>query len=199
MKPELYRMAKRPAFLPVKRREDFAPIEKMEAPEIVAVDRFTECHVTPADVAARMVEYLDASPSQCGQVLEPSAGTGNLSRALIAAGFGPSQIVQVERHIRLSQGLHDFGGVVNRCFLEYAAETSTRFDRVIMNPPFSDVRKHVAAARDLLAPGGVLVALVPMTFREGQETLETLSADTFAHAKVNTKIIRISDSRGALT
>ncbi|WP_310530751.1 methyltransferase type 11 [Novosphingobium sp.] len=193
MKPELYRMAKRPAFLPVKRREDFAPIEKTEAPEIVAVDRFTECHVTPADVAARMVEYLDVSPSQCGQVLEPSAGTGNLSRALSTAGFGPSQIVQVERHIRLSQGLHDFGSVANRCFLEYAAEMRGRaeFDRIIMNPPFSDVRKHVAAARDLLAPGGVLVALVPVTFREGQETLETLPPDTFANAKVYTKIIRI--------
>lgn len=201
MKPELYRMAKRPSVLPVKRREDFAPIGRTEAPEIVAVDRFTECHVTPPDVAARMVEYLGADPGNGGRALEPSAGTGNLSRALIAAGFKPSQIVQVERHIRLSQGLHDFGTVANKCFLEYAEEMrgKAEFDRIIMNPPFSDVRKHVAAARDLLAPGGVLVALVPVTFREGQETLETLPPDTFADAKVYTKIIRICDSRGALT
>lgn len=193
MKPELYRMAKRPTFLPVKRREDFAPIVKNEVPEIVAVDKFTECHVTPPDVAARMVRYLGGCPGSSTRVLEPSAGTGNLSRALIAAGYDPAQIVQVEKHIRLSQGLHSFGIVVNSCFLEYAETAcrgATRFERVVMNPPFSDVRKHVAAAVGLLAPCGMLVALVPVTFRGGEE-LETLPPDTFAHAKVHTKIVRI--------
>lgn len=62
-----------------------------------------------------------------------------------------------------------------------------------MNPPFSDVRKHVAAALALLAPGGALVALVPVTFQHDRaETLETLPDDTFSTARVNTKIIRIT-------
>lgn len=197
MKPACYRMAKRPAVLPVKRREDFAPVEIAAPPEIVAVDRATECHVTPPDVAARMVRYLGET---CDRLtLEPSAGTGNLSRALIESGHSPCELVQVERHIRLSHGLRTFGTVINRCFLEYAAEVrgKVEFPRVIMNPPFSDVRKHIAAARRLMGRHGhpvppVLVALVPVTFQaDGMETLEHLPADTFAHAKVRTKIIRI--------
>lgn len=195
MKPELYRIAKRPTLIQVRRRDDFAPIEEVAAPEIVTVDKFTECHVTPPDVAARMVRYLGEYPGRFGRVLEPSAGTGNLSRALIAAGYDPSQIVQVERHIRLSQGLHEFGCVANTCFLEYAASHcpgTVQFERIIMNPPFSDVRKHVAAARRLLARGGVLVALVPVTFRaDDMDEIESLGPDTFATAKVWTKIIRL--------
>jgi hypothetical protein len=190
-------MAKRPAFLPVKRREDFAPVEAKAPPEIVAVDRATECHVTPPEVAARMVRYLGET---CDRLtLEPSAGTGNLSRALIESGHSPCELVQVERHIRLSHGLRQFGSLINECFLEYAerARGKVEFPRAIMNPPFSEVRKHIAAARSLMGRHGhpvppVLVALVPVTFQaDGMETLEHLPADTFAHARVNTKIIRI--------
>jgi hypothetical protein len=196
MKPSVYTRPGKPMFTPVKRRRDFAPLAKAEPVEVVAVDKFTECHVTPPDVAARMVEYL--GPVGDFLTLEPSAGTGNLSRALLASGHSRFELVQVERHIRLSGGLHSFGTVINRCFLEYAAEVRGRveFPRVIMNPPFRDVRKHVAAAISLMGRGGhgepaTLVALVPITFdRPDCETLETLPPDTFATAKVYTKIIR---------
>lgn len=197
MKPAVYRMPKRPQFLPVKRREDFAPIAQVEAPEIVAVDRATECHVTPPDVAARMVRYLGET---CDRLtLEPSAGTGNLTRALLESGHSRYELTQVERHIRLASGLHKYGPVINRCFLEYGAEArgKVEFPRVIMNPPFSEVRKHIAAARSLMGRHGhpvppVLVALVPVTFETaGMETLEHLPDDTFSTAKVRTKIIRI--------
>lgn len=196
MKPGVYTRPAKPMFTPVRRRRDFDPLAKAAPVEVVAVDKFTECHVTPPGVAARMVEYL--GPQGDYLTLEPSAGTGNLSRALLAAGHSPHELVQVERHIRLSGGLHQFGAVLNRCFLEYAAEVAGRveFPRVIMNPPFSDVRKHVAAAISLMGRGGhaepaTLVALVPVTFhRDDCETLETLPADTFSTAKVVTKIIR---------
>lgn len=197
MKPSVYSRPAKPMVLPVTRRRDFDPIEKAEPVEIVAVDKFTECHVTPPDVAARMVRYL--GPVGDYLTLEPSAGTGNLSRALIASGHSPRELVQVERHWRLAQSLEPFGDVVHGCFLEYADEMRGRvaFPRVIMNPPFSDVRKHVAAALSLMGRGGhdeppCLVALVPITFRHDQaEELETLPDDTFATARVRTKIIRI--------
>lgn len=196
MKPSVYTRPAKPMVIPVKRRRAFEPLAKVEPVEIVAVDKFTECHVTPPAVAARMVEYL--GPVGDYLTLEPSAGTGNLSRALIASGHSPRELVQVERHIRLSGGLHQFGTVLNRCFLDYAGEVAGRveFPRVIMNPPFSDVRKHVAAAISLMGRGGhvepaALVALVPITFnRDDCETLEILLNDTFSTAKVSTKIIR---------
>lgn len=192
-----YTRPAKPLCLAVRRREDFAAVDAKPAPEIVAVDRYTECHVTPPDVAARMVRYLD--PAGDYLTLEPSAGTGNLSRALIESGHSSCELVQVERHHKLAAGLYKFGTVLQRCFLEYAAEVRGRveFPRVIMNPPFSDVRKHVAAALSLMGRHGhderpCLVALVPVTFQHPDaEELETLGPDTFATAKVHTKIIRI--------
>lgn len=194
MKASVYTRPGKPIRIDVRRRPDFSTLGQIASPAIVAVDRATECHVTPPDVAALMVDYLN--PLLAEKVLEPSAGTGNLSRALINAGYSPSNIVQVERHIRLSQGLDGFGQVINRCFLEYANEQGEDcgFHRIIMNPPFSDVRKHIAAARGLLKCGGELVAIVPCTFQsDASETLEFLSDSTFPTARVRTKIIRITN------
>lgn len=198
MNPAVYTRPAKPLRIHVRRRQDFEPIEKREAPAIVAVDKATECHVTPADVAARMVEYL--GPRGDFLTLEPSAGTGALSGALIESGHSSSELCQVERHNSLAAGLYKFGPVINRCFLEYAEEVrgKVQFPRVLMNPPFRKVRQHIAAARSLMGRNGhdcapVLVALVPITFEaEGAETLETLPDSTFALAKVRTKIIRIT-------
>jgi phospholipid N-methyltransferase len=164
---------------------------------VVAVDKATECHVTPDDVAARMVRYL--GPQGDFLTLEPSAGTGQLVRALYAAGHSRYETTMVERHHALAAQLHKLGPVFNRCFLEYAAEARGKvsFPRVIMNPPFSQVRQHVAAALSLMGNNGhdrppVLVALVPVTFQHPKaEHLETLPPDTFQTAKVHTKLIRI--------
>lgn len=196
MKPSVYTRPTKPLFVSVKRREDFKPLDKPKPVEIVAVDAATECHVTPDDVAARMVRYL--GPVGDYLTLEPSAGTGQLVRALLASGHSDCELTMVERHIKLANQLRALGPVINRCFLEYADEArgKVEFPRIIMNPPFSQVRKHIAAALSLLGKGGhdrvTLVALVPITFQNSEaEELETLPSDTFATAKVNTKIIRI--------
>jgi hypothetical protein len=200
MKKNLYRMAYKPEPIPFKRRPRFDEVKAEALPQPVAVDKFTECHVTPPDVARRMVRYL--GPVGDYQTLEPSAGTGNLVQALLDSGHSANELTMIERHINLAAGLYKFkGGVINRCFLEYAAEAvgKVEFPRVIMNPPFKDVRKHIRAARSLLGSNGhdcppVLVALVPVTFEaEGMETLETLGPDTFATARVLTKIVRFND------
>lgn len=197
MKPGAYTRPARPLRLTVRSRHNFAKAEIAPASDILAVGKSTECHVTPPDVAARMVRYLGEVGDYL--TLEPSAGTGNLSRALIESGHSRYELVQVERHVALSAQLHRFGTVINRCFLEYAAEVrgKVEFPRVIMNPPFSEADKHVAAARDLMGRHGhseapTLVALVPITFQaEGMETLEELPAGTFPTGRVRTKIIRI--------
>jgi hypothetical protein len=77
-------------------------------------------------------------------------------------------------------------------FLDFAAN-SHKFNRIVMNPPFRKIKQHMSAAINLLeAEDAILIALVPITYQHDEaETLETLSADTFASAKVNTKIIGI--------
>jgi len=197
MKPSVYVRPGKPLFAPVNRREDFAAITKAPPIEVIAVDKFTECHVTPDDVAARMVDYLGRPGDYL--TLEPSAGTGQLARALLASGHSKHELTLVERHISLAGRLRSLAPTINRCFLEWAAEVrgKVEFPRIIMNPPFSEVRKHIAAAESLLGQGGhlepaTLVALVPVTFQHPNAIeLEHLSDSTFATAKVRTKIIRI--------
>ncbi|WP_057463944.1 hypothetical protein [Pseudovibrio sp. POLY-S9] len=197
MKKSVYRRPDKPMLIDVKRPADIEVKQPVVSAPVI-VDSATECHVTPADVAARMVEYL--GPVGDYLTLEPSAGTGALIKALLASGHSPCELVAIERHIKLAASLNIDGvNVSNRCFLEYAQEAQGRaeFARIIMNPPFSKVRQHIKAALDLLGRHGheepaTLVALVPITFKHDEaETMETLGPDTFSAARVNTKIIRI--------
>ncbi|ATG41792.1 methyltransferase type 11 [Phaeobacter piscinae] len=196
-RPSIYTRPQKPLTIPVRARRAAPALERIEAPEVIAVDKFTECHVTPDDVARRMVEYL--GPQGDYLTLEPSAGTGQLVRALIASGHSTCELTMVERHSTLAGRLRYLGPTINRCFLEYAEEMkgSTAFPRVIMNPPFKTVRAHVKAALSLLGRGGhqepaTLVALVPVTFEHDEaEELERLPVDTFVTAKVHTKLVRI--------
>lgn len=198
MNPAVYRRPGKPARLQVRRRDDFAPPSAAPVAQVVAVDRATECHVTPPDVAARMVGYMGRRGDFL--TLEPSAGTGALVQALLDAGHSRYELCMVERHTGLAAQLHRLGPVINRCFLEYAQEArgKVEFPRVLMNPPFSKVRQHIAAARSLMGDGGhdcppVLVALVPITFEDpAAELLEVLPESTFQLAKVRTKIVRFT-------
>ncbi|MEP2533510.1 hypothetical protein [Shimia sp.] len=199
-RPAMYTRPNKPLSIPVKNRRDPAPFQPVELVQPVIVDAATECHTTPDSVARRMVEYL--GPQGDYLTLEPSAGTGQLIRALLASGHSGNELTMVERHIGLCGHLYRYGPVINRCFLEYAAEVkgAAAFPRIIMNPPFRKVRAHVAAAESLLGRGGhaepaTLVALVPVTFKHDRaETLEELPPDTFPTARVFTKIIRIESA-----
>lgn len=199
-RPAIYSRPNKPLTIPVRARRDAPALALDAVPEVIAVDRATECHITPDDVARRMVDYL--GPVGDYLTLEPSAGTGQLARALIASGHSRNELTLIERHHALAATLRGIGPTLHRCFLDYVDEVRGKVEvpRVIMNPPFRDVRKHVAAALSLLRRGGhaepaTLVALVPVTFDHPEaEHLETLPPDTFATARVHTKIMRIKRS-----
>lgn len=211
MNPSVYRMKKSPRRLPVNRRRYFdggvvkiPEFDKTQEP--IAVDRSTNCFVTPPDVAARMVEYLGG----CGDILtlEPSAGTGNLVQALFDAGQSHYELTCIEQNTSLCTALNQrFSreGIkitgFRQCFLEYAerARGKIRFPHIIMNPPFARgaAKRHVEAALSLMGRGGhdesVLIALVPITYdHPAAETLEELEPGTFQNTQARTKIIRIT-------
>ena len=83
-RPGIYSRPAKPLTIPVRARRDAPALALDAVPEVIAVDRATECHITPDDVARRMVDYL--GPVGDYLTLEPSAGTGQLARALIASG-----------------------------------------------------------------------------------------------------------------
>lgn len=123
---------------------------------------------TPPDVASLMVEAAEIKPNH--RVLEPSAGTGNIIKAI---GNQPDKVA-----VEINSGLVD---LLMRCgvsglhiiegdFLEQGDNLGV-FDRVVMNPPFengSDI-KHIKHALTFLRPGGRLVALCANGPRQQKE------------------------------
>ena len=113
---------------------------------------------TPPEIAKKMVEYADIETGQ--RILEPSAGTGNIIKAI---GDGPDKVaVEINQSLCACltrcgvSGLH----IHHENFLECNGNLG-KFDRVIMNPPFEngvDI-KHIRHALTFLKPGGKLVAL----------------------------------------
>lgn len=200
MKKSVYSRPGKPKTMFVHRRERVPTTAPFDAPQILQVDRGTECHVTPLPVGSRMVDYL-GSPVEA-PILEPQAGTGNLVNALLNAGYASQHILAIERNFTLCKHIESrFNGsikTIQQCFLEYSNEVEKKitFPRIITNPPFKFVRHHMKAAINLLEKGAfesaVLVGLVPITYEhELAETMEVLPPDTFPSTTVNTKIIRI--------
>ena len=114
---------------------------------------------TPESVACRVIEA--ASLDRAGlEVLEPSAGTGNLAR--LAAERG-AVVDCVELQAGLAAELSRSGRYRNVWQGDFLSrEPCARYDRVIMNPPFENGADgaHVEHAAAFLKPGGVLVAVV---------------------------------------
>lgn len=116
---------------------------------------------TPTAIAEEMVQVAELEPGH--SVLEPSAGTGALMRAIREATGGSVVRTAVEIDPKLYDRLRyiEKGSYVyNRDFLECNGDLGA-FDRIIMNPPFNDGQdiQHIEHALTMLKPGGRLVAL----------------------------------------
>lgn len=123
---------------------------------------------TPAHLAARMVELADIQPGH--EVLEPSAGTGILCKAITTAE-PTARVFAVELNHRLCDVLSQTitpaedraegicKNVLQGDFLE--CDGLGKFERIVMNPPFAngDDIRHITHARTMLKPGGRLVAI----------------------------------------
>ncbi len=123
---------------------------------------------TPPAVAAQVIELADISEGHW--VLEPSAGAGALALAAVVAGAE-----RVEAHEIRATTPAWWEGVpqvvmsrpVDFLTLDPAAPHAARFDRVVMNPPFSRQQDiaHVRHAFEFLKPGGRLVAVMSPGFQ----------------------------------
>jgi hypothetical protein len=127
---------------------------------------------TPAPLAARMAEALDLQPGM--SVLEPSGGKGNLADAVRTAEPG-AEIDVVEQSATLREILEAKGyPLVGTDFATF--EPEQQYDRIIMNPPFSNGQDadHVRRAYGMLKPGGRLVAITGegIFFREDAKSRE---------------------------
>lgn len=101
------------------------------------------------------------------RVLEPSAGEGDIARALLAKGW-TVDAVEIESGRVEALGRIPGLNVLPGNFLRMVARPE--YDAVVMNPPFYGTHwmGHVLHAFDFLAPGGVLRAVLPVTAEVGQ-------------------------------
>jgi len=114
---------------------------------------------TPDKVAKELVSHLDIKDQDL--VLEPSAGQGALAEAIDK----PHQLCCIEvseLHCDILRSKEVASEVINEDFLLWSESSSRLFDKIIMNPPFTDGRSvaHASAALKHLKRGGALVALV---------------------------------------
>jgi predicted RNA methylase len=163
---------------------------------------------TPAPIVERMLKAAHLQPGML--VLEPSAGTGNIVRALINAGahviaveLDPNNCLVLERDREISGGLD----VKQGDFLSY--NWPDKFERIVMNPPFArqaDIR-HVMHALRFLAPGGRLVSIMSSSvtfrtnsltenFREAlrahRGTIEALPEDSFKESGTGINTVMVT-------
>jgi protein-L-isoaspartate O-methyltransferase len=162
---------------------------------------------TPPEIAKQMVEAAEIEPGHL--VLEPSVGTGNLVREIIASV--DTEIVGYEINAKLAaQADSKFPSyrLHTHCmdFLE-ATEGQGCFDRVVMNPPFengADI-KHIRHALTFLRPGGRLVALCANGPRQQKEfadyNYQPLPAGSFSSqgTGVNVAMVIIDKEREEMT
>lgn len=162
--------------------------------ERLTVSADTECHTTPPNEAAFMANFFKHIEGKT--FLEPHAGTGALIKALLDVGVKSHQITANERNVSLHDRLstvHSDIKIFNQCIFEFEEEANGKFDFIIANPPFKKIKKHMKSCLNLLNDFGVMVALVPITYSHPNAiTLKKLDSDTFAYAKVSTKIIAIT-------
>lgn len=121
---------------------------------------------TPENVARAALDMLDAGELGDCTFLEPSAGQGAIA-SLLPPDF--TQCVEISglhctileaKGYKVAQG--DF-----LVWAEKARSENRLFDRVCMNPPYSEGRwlAHLQAAVSLLAPGGRVVCILPASQR----------------------------------
>ena len=135
---------------------DFNAVKKIEQIKHNAIEQgIWDFYPTPATVIQKMIDAAKVQPYH--RVLEPSAGTGDLSNA-IAKITNRIDCYEINRNLQTTLTLQGFN-LLGSNFL--ASPPQPIYDRILANPPFSNhgVNLHTRHAFKFLKPGGRLVTL----------------------------------------
>lgn len=123
-------------------------------------------YATPEPVIRAVLANLGIGRND--RVLEPSAGTGNIAAAIAATGATVDCIEIHEGRAAELRRRVPSASVTVANFLRVLP--TAIYTHVVMNPPFHGTHwmEHVMHAFDFLAPGGILVAILPATAEFGE-------------------------------
>lgn len=147
---------------------------------------------TPQELAEIAVGHADLRDGMTS--LEPSAGQGGIADHMHVGETVCVEVSDLHCKILNEKGHRWIAGD----FL--SIDMQDRFDRIVMNPPFSDGRwqAHVEHAAGMLADCGVLVAIVPSSANEKFKipgfVIEWLGVydDCFAGTSVSVAMMRVT-------
>lgn len=144
---------------------DFDPqevIDQIITSGCIPDQRAHQFYPTPIKLAKILIDMAEIyDDSTC---LEPSAGIGGLADLMPKDRTTCVEISPLHCKVLEAKGFK----TVNCDFIAFAGSVNRPvFDRVVMNPPFSDGRAsaHVEAASHLVKDGGRLVAILPASMR----------------------------------
>jgi len=152
---------------------------------------------TPESVAALAVELAQIGPEHT--CLEPSAGQGGLADMMPSTRTICVEISDLHCQILKAKGY----STVQADFLKFTSDNP--FDRIVMNPPFSEGRwhAHLQHAASMLATDGRLVAILPASAK-GKPVLEgfdlqwsAIMENQFAGTSVDVVILAAQRSNAA--
>ncbi len=163
---------------------------------------------TPKPVVGRLIELAEIRKGMT--VLEPSAGQGAIAEACVKAGALVAVVEMMKPNYDVLVKSDLYTSLYNQDFLTMTCSPASRYDRIVMNPPFlkqNDI-KHVTHAMKFLKPNGILVSVMAssVTFRdnklttdfrtmvqENDGTIEELPAGAFKSSgtMVNTVIVKM--------
>ena len=146
---------------------DFHPgdaIKEVAASGCLPDQKAHQYYPTPEGLAQVAVDMAQIGPHH--ECLEPSAGTGSLADLMPKTVTTCVEISPLHCKVLEAKGFN----VAQSDFLKW--ESAYKFDRIVMNPPFSEGRwqAHLERASSLLAKDGRLVAILPASAK-GKDVL----------------------------
>lgn len=149
---------------------------------------------TPPELGNRMAQMLNITESD--KILEPEAGTGSLIKACGENWKAQGKMVAIEINSQLCESLklsHPQTMVICADFLSITPEILGNFNKIVMNPPFTEQQDvdHILHAFSFLEKGGVLVSIVSEGpfFRQNEKSRNFIE---FLHSH-GAEIIPLSD------
>lgn len=142
---------------------DYNPTEVIRYVAFVGIlpEKVSHQFYPSPEVISRVVDDL-LEYEEGEEICEPSAGRGDLLK-FINADASDITVVEISKlYCRLLK--EKYSNVINADFLQWAS-LAPRFDRIVMNPPFSDGRAeaHLLAASRLIRKR--LVAVLPASLK----------------------------------
>lgn len=136
---------------------------------------------TPREVVDRMLMDVEVAGKY---VLEPSAGSGNIVKALKERGA--KEVIACEIDPRLRKVLSGECTVIADDFLTVTREQVSHIDLIVMNPPFSQAERHFLHAVDIAPEECEIISLcnsemlVTVYSRDRKRIKEIIAAQGFA-------------------